>query len=48
MSGQLTDRDERMWQRRTEERMAAPWEPAHLLRALRAWRRRAPRRGAAA
>ncbi|MGW5778756.1 hypothetical protein [Streptomyces sp. NPDC003863] len=36
MSGHFTDRDERMWQRRAEERAARPVPIGAWLRALRA------------
>ncbi|MER5967647.1 hypothetical protein [Streptomyces sp. NPDC002057] len=42
MSGHFTDRDERMWQLRAEERAARPPRVAALLRALRATVGRAP------
>lgn len=35
MSGHFTDRDERMWQRRAEERPARPLPVGTWLRALR-------------
>ncbi|MFD3994547.1 hypothetical protein [Streptomyces sp. NPDC058548] len=35
MSGHFTDRDERMWQRRAEERAARPLRIGALLRSLR-------------
>ncbi|MFD5326199.1 hypothetical protein [Streptomyces sp. NPDC127092] len=44
MSGHFTDRDERTWQRRTEERIAEPWGLGAFLRSLRT-RRRTGRRG---
>ncbi|MEV6327916.1 hypothetical protein [Streptomyces sp. NPDC051909] len=34
MSGRFTDRDERTWQRRTEERIAEPWDLGARLRSL--------------
>ncbi|MEU5220308.1 hypothetical protein AB0G79_29490 [Streptomyces sp. NPDC020807] len=40
MSGQFTDRDERMWQRRAEERTFGPRSIGAWLRALRAPRGR--------
>ncbi|MGW4853896.1 hypothetical protein ACWEPZ_21990 [Streptomyces sp. NPDC004288] len=36
MSGHFTDRDERLWQRRAEERAVRPLPIAAWLRALRA------------
>ncbi|MFG3346083.1 hypothetical protein ACGF1Z_13590 [Streptomyces sp. NPDC048018] len=36
MSGDVTDRDERAWQRRAEERIAPPWGLGRRLRRLRA------------
>ncbi|MFF6776931.1 hypothetical protein ACFY8W_25745 [Streptomyces sp. NPDC012637] len=39
MSGDFTDRDERIWQRRAEERIAAPWALGTFLRSLRSRRR---------
>ncbi|MFD0369728.1 hypothetical protein [Streptomyces sp. NPDC059071] len=39
MSGHFTDRDERTWQRRTEERIAEPWDLGAFLRSLRTGRR---------
>ncbi|MCX2181280.1 hypothetical protein KV205_12165 [Streptomyces sp. SKN60] len=35
----FTDRDERSWQRRTEERIAEPWALGARLRSLRTRRR---------
>lgn len=34
MSGHFTDRDERTWQRRAEERLAEPWDLGAWLRSL--------------
>ncbi|MFB7513461.1 hypothetical protein [Streptomyces sp. NPDC056144] len=45
MSGQFTDRDERMWQQRAEERPPGPRPLTAWLRALRASRGRDARRG---
>ncbi|WP_435971780.1 hypothetical protein [Streptomyces sp. Qhu_M48] len=42
MSGHFTDRDERMWQLRAEDRAARPLPVAALLRALRTKAGRAP------
>ncbi|MER7521166.1 hypothetical protein [Streptomyces sp. NPDC126499] len=39
MSGYFTDRDERMWQRRAEERIAAPLDIGYWIQALRSPRR---------
>ncbi|MFE7514673.1 hypothetical protein ACFU8I_26120 [Streptomyces sp. NPDC057540] len=42
MSGHFTDRDERMWQQRAEERAARPLPIGAWLRALRARTARTP------
>ncbi|MEU6624198.1 hypothetical protein ABZ926_25950 [Streptomyces litmocidini] len=42
MSGHFTDRDERMWQRRAEERPARPLRLAAWLHRLRPTTRRPP------